>query len=188
VGNALETIEAFEVLHGRGPDDLTEVTLALGASMLVMGGVAADEDAGGAQLREAVRSGRAAAVARRMVAAQGGDARAVDDPTVFPRAPVVVPVTLAGEGFVTAIDTHAVGVAGVVLGAGRTRAEDTIDPAVGFVFARSVGDRVAAGEAVAHVHARDEASARDAVARLQRAFSLGDIAPAAVPLLHERIG
>ncbi len=85
VGNALETIEAFEVLHGGGPADLVEVTLALGASMLVMGGVAADEDTARDLLHEAIRSGRAAEVARRMVAAQGGDPRAVDDPGVFSR-------------------------------------------------------------------------------------------------------
>ncbi|MFO0608213.1 MAG: thymidine phosphorylase [Polyangiales bacterium] len=188
VGNALETVEAFDVLHGRGPDDLTDVTLALGASMLVMGGVAGDEDDGRAKLRDAVRSGRAAEVARKMVAAQGGDPRAVDDPGVFAKAPVTAPVRVARAGFVTAIDTHAVGVAGVVLGAGRTRAEDAIDPAVGFVFERNVGAKVAAGETVAIVHARDEKSAEAAVERLQKAITLGDAAPAEVPLLHERIG
>lgn len=188
IGNALETVEAFEVLHGRGPDDLTEVTLALGASMLVMGGAAASDDEGRAKLREAVRSGKAAEVARRMVAAQGGDARAVDDPAVFAKAPLVVPVKASRGGFVTAIDTHAVGVAGVLLGAGRTRAEDPIDPAVGFVFERNVGSPVAAGETVALVHARDEKSAEAAVARLMGAITVGDAAPAEVPLLLERVG
>jgi len=188
VGNALETVEAFDVLHGRGPDDLTEVTLALGASMLVMGGAAASDDEGRAKLRDAVRSGKAAEVARRMVAAQGGDARAVDDPAVFAKAPLVVPVKAPRGGFVTAIDTHAVGVAGVLLGAGRTRAEDPIDPAVGFVFERNVGSPVAAGETVALVHARDKKSAEAAVARLMGAITVGDVAPAEVPLLHERVG
>jgi pyrimidine-nucleoside phosphorylase len=188
VGNALETIEAFDVLHGRGPDDLTEVTLALGASMLVMGGAAASDDEGREKLQAAVRSGKAAEVARRMVAAQGGDPRAVDDPAVFGKAPLVVPVKAPRGGFITAIETHAVGVAGVLLGAGRTRAEDAIDPAVGFVFERNVGSAVAAGEVVATVHARDEKSAEAAVARLMGAITVGDEAPAAVPLLHERIG
>ena len=188
VGNALETVEAFEVLHGRGPADLTEVTLALGASMLVMGGAAASDDEGRAKLRDAVRSGKAAAVARRMVAAQGGDARAVDDPSVFARTPLVVPVKAPRGGFVTAIDTHAVGVAGVLLGAGRTRAEDPIDPAVGFVFERNLGSPVTVGETVALVHARDEKSAEAAVARLMGAITVGDAAPAEVPLLHERVG
>ena len=166
VGNALETVEAFDVLHGRGPDDLTEVTLALGASMLVMGGAAASDDEGRAKLRDAVRSGKAAEVARRMVAAQGGDARAVDDPAVFAKAPLVVPVKAPRGGFVTAIDTHA----------------------VGFVFERNVGSPVAAGETVALVHARDEKSAEAAVARLMGAITVGDVAPAEVPLLHERVG
>jgi pyrimidine-nucleoside phosphorylase len=188
VGNALETIEAFDVLHGRGPDDLTEVTLALGASMLVMGGAAASDDEGREKLQAAVRSGKAAEVARRMVAAQGGDPRAVDDPAVFGKAPLVVPVKAPRGGFITAIETHAVGVAGVLLGAGRTRAEDAIDPAVGFVFEHNVGSAVTAGEVVATVHARDEKSAEAAVARLMGAITVGDEAPAAVPLLHERIG
>lgn len=188
VGNALEAIEAFEVLHGRGPDDLTEVTFALGASMLVMGEVARNEDEGRAKLYEAVRSGRAAEVARRMVAAQGGAPRAVDDPSVFPRAAVQVPFRAARGGCVTAIDTHAVGMAGVLLGAGRTRAEDVIDPAVGFVFERSVGSSVAPGDTIAVVHARDEKGAEAACERLARAVTIGDMAPPEVPLLYERIG
>ncbi len=188
VGNALETIEAFDVLHGRGPADLTEVTLALGASMLVMGGVAKTDDEGRALLREAVTSGRAAEVARRMVAAQGGDPRAVDDPSVFAQAPVKAVLRAPADGWIAAIDTHAVGVAGVTLGAGRTRAEDPIDHAVGFVFERNVGDRVAKGDVVATLHLRDESQVAPALDRLGRALTLSQSAPAEVPLLHERIG
>ena len=188
VGNALETIEAFEVLHGRGPEDLTEVTLALGASMLVMGGVANDETEARALLRARVADGSAARVARRMVEAQGGDPRAVDDPSVFPKAPVTASLRAVSDGFVTAIDTHAVGVAGVLMGAGRTRAEDSIDPAVGFVFERNVGDRVAKGDVLATVFARSDEQAAEAVARLERAISMGDSRPAEVPLLAERVG
>ncbi len=188
VGNALETIEAFEVLHGRGPLDLTEVTLALGASMLVMGGVARDEREARELLVARVADGSAARVARRMVEAQGGDARAVDDPTVFPKAPITAPVRAASDGYVTAIDTHSVGVAGVIMGAGRTRAEDSIDPAVGFVFERNVGDRVAKGDVLATVHARSDAQAAEAVARIERAITMGDSKPEDVPLLLERVG
>ncbi len=188
VGNALETIEAFEVLHGRGPLDLTEVTLALGASMLVMGGVARDEREARELLMARVADGSAARVARRMVEAQGGDARAVDDPTVFPKAPITAPVRAASDGYVTAIDTHSVGVAGVIMGAGRTRAEDSIDPAVGFVFERNVGDRVAKGDVLATVHARSDAQAAEAVARIERAITMGDSKPEDVPLLLERVG
>lgn len=188
VGNALETIEAFEVLHGRGPEDLVEVTLALGASMLVLGGGARDEADARKRLRAAIADGSAAAVARRMVAAQGGDPRAVDDPEVFPRAPVTLEVRAARGGYITAIDTHAVGVAGVALGAGRVRAEDVVDPAVGFAFERNTGDPVEAGEVIAWVHAGDAARGEEAVARLGAAISLGDEAPPSAPLLVGRVG
>ena len=188
VGNALETIEAFEVLHGRGPEDLVEVTLALGASMLVLGGVAATEDEARARLRAAIADGSAAAVARKMVAAQGGDPRAVDDPAVFARAPVIREVRAPRQGFITAIDTHAVGTAGVALGAGRVRAEDAVDPAVGFAFERNTGDAVTEGEVIAWVHAGDETRADEAVSRLLQAITVGDHAPASAPLLVGRVG
>ena len=188
VGNALETIEAFEVLHGRGPEDLVEVTLALGASMLVLGGVAATEDEARARLRAAIADGSAAAVARKMVAAQGGDPRAVDDPAVFARAPVIREVRAPRQGFITAIDTHAVGTAGVALGAGRVRAEDAVDPAVGFAFERNTGDAVTEGEVIAWVHAGDETRADEAVSRLLQAITVGDYAPASAPLLVGRVG
>ncbi len=188
VGNSLETIEAFELLHGRGPDDLREVTLTLGASMLVMGRVAADDTAARALLLAAIADGRAARVARAMVAAQGGDPRAVDDPTTFAVAPVVVPFRAPSAGTLLAIDTHAVGIAGVEMGAGRARTTDVIDPAVGFVFAHNVGDRVSAGDAIAMVHARDAASAERAVERLTRAVTVGDGEVENVPLILERVG
>jgi thymidine phosphorylase len=87
-----------------------------------------------------------------------------------------------------AIDTHAVGIAGVCLGAGRDRTDDVVDPAVGFVFARNVGDRVKASETIAWVHAHDEASAARAIERLTRAVSVGDGAVEEVPLVLERVG
>jgi pyrimidine-nucleoside phosphorylase len=188
VGNSLETIEAFELLHGRGPDDLREVTLTLGASMLVMGRVAANEAAARAMLLAAIADGSAARVARAMVAAQGGNPAAVDDPTVFAQAPVLVPFRAASTGTILAIDTHGVGIAGVEMGAGRARTTDTIDPAVGFVFDHNVGDRVQAGDAIAWVHARDAASADRALERLTRAVSLGDGLVADIPLILERVG
>ncbi len=188
VGNALETIEAFDVLHGRGPSDLVELTLALGASMLVLGERTKSEDEARAMLQAAIDDGSAAEVARKMVRAQGGDPRAVDDPEVFAKAPVVVDFTAAGDGYVTAIDTHAVGVAGVALGGGRTRSDDVVDPAVGFVFERNVGDALKKGEVIARVHASSDDKAREAVERLTAAVTLGAVKPDDVPLLLDRVG
>jgi pyrimidine-nucleoside phosphorylase len=188
VGNALETAEAFEILHDRGPDDLRECTLALGAEMLVLGGVAADVAAARARLEGALRDGSARVVAQKMVQSQGGDPRVVDDPSLLPRTRQRHPVRATEAGVVTGIDAHAVGLAGVALGAGRLRSEDTIDPAVGFVFDRVVGDRVAPGEVIAWVHSDDEARAQDAIERLEAAITLGTHAPEALPLLIERVG
>jgi thymidine phosphorylase len=112
----------------------------------------------------------------------------VDDPTVLPTAPLRVALAAARSGVITAINTHAVGIAAVALGAGRGRAEDVVNPAVGFVFARNVGDAVREGEPLVWVHAADDASAADALARLGAAITVGDAAPADAPLLLGRVG
>jgi pyrimidine-nucleoside phosphorylase len=188
VGNTLETIEAFDVLHGRGPEDLTEITLCLGATMLVMGRVARTEEEGREKLLSAVKNGRAAEVARNMVTAHGGDARAVDDQSVFAKTPHVVPYRATKAGYISAIDTHAVGVAGVIIGAGRTRAEDTIDPAVGFVFDRNVGSRVAPGDVIAYLHTRTTEDAEQTSQRFDHAIRIEEKAPEDIALILERIG
>jgi pyrimidine-nucleoside phosphorylase len=188
VGNALETAEALGVLHGRGPEDLRECTLALGAEMLVMGHVARTPDEARAKLERAIYDGSALATARGMVAAQGGDPAVVDDPTRLPHTRDRHPVRAASAGYVTGIDAHAVGLAGVALGAGRTRSEDDIDPAVGFVFEKTVGDAVAVGEVVAWVHADDAPKAAEAVERVARAITVGPTAPAVGPLVLDRVG
>lgn len=188
VGNALETIEAFDVLHGRGPADVVEITLTLGASMLTLGGVCDSDSHAREKLLGAIRDGSAAELARRMVKAQGGDPRAVDDPTVFARANVVVDFKASHSGFITAIDTHSVGIAGVALGGGRTRADDIVDPAVGMLFEHTVGDTVKAGDTIARVHAQSEQSAREAIERLTGAVTVGQTPPESVPLVLERVG
>jgi pyrimidine-nucleoside phosphorylase len=189
VGNALETKEAFEVLHGSGPDDTVECTLALGAEMLLMGGGARTLDEARAKLERAIRDRSALAVARRMVEAQGGDVRAVDDPeAVLPRTRDKHPVRANASGWIGGIDAHAVGLAAVALGAGRTRSDDVIDPAVGFYFERTVGERVESGDAVAWVHSDDVERAREAAQRIERAIVVQEGAPERVGLVIERVG
>src|SRR5262249_5738320 len=113
VGNANETREALEVLHGRGPADLVECTLVLGAEMLVLGGKAKDIGEGTAMLRDAIATGAAVRVMERMVAAQGGDASVVADPRKLAIAPAVVEVKAPRSGFVAGIDALAIGLTGV---------------------------------------------------------------------------
>jgi pyrimidine-nucleoside phosphorylase len=187
IGNALETIEAIDVLRGGGPADLVEVTLELGARMLVLGGVAGGLEGARAKLQERIRSGAALETFRAMVAAQGGDPRVADDPGVFPRARVLVPVLATASGFVRAIDAEALGLAGMRLGAGRARAEDLVDPAVGIVLKRKVGDRVGDGEELAVLHANGDADASAVASSVAAAYEIANEAPEPVRLILDEI-
>jgi pyrimidine-nucleoside phosphorylase len=187
VGNALETAEAFEVLHGAGPDDLVEITLALGAEMLRAGGVARTAAAGRRALVRAARDGSGARLMERIVRAQGGDPRVVSEPDRLPRAPVTAPVPSPASGHVHDVDPMAVALASLALGAGRTRADQGVDPRVGVVLARKPGDPVRKGEPLAHVHANGRRAAGAAVAQVAQAFRIGRGAPASRTLVISRV-
>lgn len=187
VGNANETREALEVLHGGGPADLVECTLVLGAEMLVLGGKARDATEAAAKLREAIASGSAVRVMERMVAAQGGDASVVAHPAKLAVASEVVEVKSTRTGFVTGIDALAIGLTGVAMGAGRTRADQKVDPAVGIELDRKPGEAVQAGDVVARLFVRDRANAGEFAERVAHAFEYGDAIPAPESLVVGRI-
>jgi pyrimidine-nucleoside phosphorylase len=187
IGNANETREALEVLHGRGPADLVENTLVLGAEMLVLGKQAKDVTEGRAKLEDAVASGRAIRVMERMVAAQGGDASVVGNPSKLAVGPVVVPVKAPRSGFVTEIDALALGLAGVSMGAGRTRADQKVDPAVGIEIDRKPGERVASGDVVARIFVREDSAGQHVLERVANAFSYGEAAPPSESLVVGRV-
>jgi pyrimidine-nucleoside phosphorylase len=187
VGNANETREAILVLHGEGPADLVECTLALGAEMLVLAGEAATLDAARKELSGSIATGQALRVMERMVSAQGGDPRVVADPSLLEVAPGV-PV-LAGEGgFVESVDALEIGLAAVALGAGRTRADQRVDPAVGISIEAKPEAKVARGEPLARIHVRDPKSAEAVRGRVERAFRIGSAPPPPRPLLLGRVG
>jgi len=188
VGNALEVKETIDVLDGGGPDDLVEVTLTLGAEMLVLGGKAADLAEAREKLQAARREGRGLARFARLVDAQGGDRAAIEDPERLPSADRRLVVGAPREGFVQAIDTEAVGVAALVLGAGRERKEDVLDPGVGLYVDAKLGDRVRKGDALVTLHFNSDARLEEATGRALRAYTIGDEAPEARPLVVERIG
>jgi pyrimidine-nucleoside phosphorylase len=187
VGNALEVIEAVDMLRGQAPEDYTEVTLALTAEMLVLGGKAATEGEARARLKRAVEDGSALRKLKEIVQAQGGDPRAIDDYGRLPQARATADVAAPEDGFVTGIDTEAVGLAAVALGAGRQRVDSVIDPAVGFTLLRKVGDPVKAGEPVVRVHYNHVGPLKDVQARLLQAYRFGKQAPAPRPLIVERL-
>jgi pyrimidine-nucleoside phosphorylase len=187
VGNANETREAIEVLHGKGPADLVDCTLVLGAEMLVLGDKAKDAADAMKKLRAAISSGDAIRVMERMVEAQHGDPRVVADPTKLAIASEVVEVRANRAGFVTEIDALAIGLTGVAMGAGRTRADQAVDPAVGIQIDKKPGDEVSSGDVVARLFVRDRAKAAPLVERVASAFFYGDLRPAASPLVVGRI-
>jgi len=188
IGNALEVREAIDILRGKGPADTTEITYALGAEMLCLGGVAKDSAEGRRKMEEAVASGAGLAKFRDLVEAQGGDPKAIDDPDRLPTAKKTTEVGAAAGGYVTEIDAYALGLAGMRLGAGRSKAEDPIDPAVGLEVLKSVGDEVNKGEAVARLHHNGGPAPDSVITNVRTAFSVGPSAPVRGPLVIDRLG
>jgi len=188
VGNALEVIEAVEMLRGHAPADYTEVTLALTAEMLVLGGKAKDEAEARKKLLAVIADGSAEKKLRELVKAQGGDPAAIADLSKLPKAKATVKVGAPASGFITGIDSEAIGLAAMALGAGREKSTDKIDPAVGFVLEKKVGDAVAVGEPMVTVHYNSDAKLQDVKARILRAYKIGAAAPAKRPLVLERMG
>jgi thymidine phosphorylase len=176
VGNALEVTESVETLGGGGPADLREVTLVLAKEMLLAAGIDADPAA-------ALDEGEALAVWERMIAAQGGDPGAP-----LPTARHVETLTAGRGGVVSRLDARGVGVAAWRLGAGRARKEDAVDPAAGIVCRVRPGDEVAAGDVLLELHTDDPSRLERARQSLDGAVVVADTAPAAGPLVLDRIG
>ncbi len=187
VGNAPETAEAFALLQGEGPEDLYEVTMALATEMLLLGGLAGRRTEARSTLRKALRSGEALRTMERIVAAQGGDPRCVTEPDRLPRARVVRAVRAPRSGYVQDIDALAVGLASGLLGAGRQRVEDAVDPAAGIVLARKPGERIERNEPLAWLHTSSPARARAVSGQVLEAFRIGRARPAERKLLLGRI-
>jgi pyrimidine-nucleoside phosphorylase len=188
IGNALETREAIEILQNAGPADTRALTLELGAKMLVVGGRCKSRKDALPLLERALADGSALDVFRRLVKAQGGDVRTIDDPSRLPQSKTQLVVTAAKAGYVTAIDALALGKLAIELGAGRTRADQKIDPAAGFELHATIGERVARGGELVTVHAASPALAKRVAVSAARAFSLGPRAAHKKPLILGRVG
>jgi pyrimidine-nucleoside phosphorylase len=188
VGNALEVREALDTLRGEGPTDLRELCLVLGSQMLLLAGIAKTVEQARARLEGALERREALAKFKDMVKAQGGDTALVDSPARLPAAPVVVPVASSASGSVESIGAEAIGLAAMALGAGRATKEDLIDPAVGIVLRKKVGDAVREGEVMADVHAADTERAEAVAGRVGAAYSIVRSRAPRRPLIHEVIG
>ena len=187
-GNALETEEAILALRGEGPADLMEVTYALGVEMLLAAGVEASRPNARKKLESALGSGLAAEKFERVIEAQGGNPKVLEDPSVLPQAQAVEVFTAPRTGVVTGVEPRAIGRGIVAMGGGRLRVEDTVDPTVGFVITVKPGDKVLEGEPIASVFARDEAGVRTAFETLARAVTIADrLTERPLPLVSHRV-
>ena len=186
-GNALELEEAINALHGEGPPDVMRVTYALGAELLVLGGLASGRDAARRAMEVAISSGKAAGKFREIIEAQGGDPAVVDDPSRLPQAPSCELYFAPHAGFVATVDPRRVGFGVIELGGGRSRPGDPVDHSVGFVIAARPGDLVREGEPLATVMARDAAGIEAGRRALQRAIVIGDEADYPLPLISHRV-
>jgi pyrimidine-nucleoside phosphorylase len=172
-GNALEVKQAIEVLHGEGPADLAEVTLALGAELLVLAGEAPSSDAARARLEELITSGKAWGVFRDLVSAQGGDVRAIEGPDRLPKAKQVVEVPSPASGYVERLRAHPIGVACGLLGAGREVKGQAVDPGAGVELLAKVGDEAAKGQPLARLHVGRPDRADEAAKLVRDAYTIG---------------
>ncbi|MGZ3479486.1 MAG: thymidine phosphorylase, partial [Myxococcaceae bacterium] len=187
VGNASELLEAVDVLRGQGPEDVWALTLRLGAEMLVLGQRTASVPEAERLLRTAIADGSALARFQALVRAQGGDPAVLDAPGVLLGAMETTEVTALSAGHVAEMDTLAIGLAAVVLGAGRTRSDDAIDSGVGFTVLRRPGERVERGEPIFLVHHRPGQDVAEVHRRLAAAVRVSEAIVPVPPLLLARV-
>lgn len=190
VGNALEVEEAIKTLRGEGSADLEELCLVLGGQMLCLAGKVPDP-ARGSELLKGLLGGAALNKFKELIAAQHGDARVADDPSLLPQAPVRLELPSPAAGFVQRIRAESIGRSAMLLGAGRETKEDAIDPAAGIVLLKKAGDAVKAGEPLAVLHtALDLASPRVEQARRMalEAYEIDAAPPAASSLILGAVG
>lgn len=174
VGNSLEVIEAIETLKGRGPSDLVELCETLGSYMLVLAKVADDFDDGVDKIRDAISSGRAIEKLKVFIENQGGDKNIVDDYTLLPQASEIIPVKSEKSGYVSKIEAEEVGIAAMILGAGRETKEDELDLSVGIVLNKKVGDYVNKDDVLAYIHLNNMEKYKSSEEKLKNAYKITD--------------
>ncbi len=184
VGNALEVKEAIDTLHGGGPQDFREHCLVVCSYMLVLGNRSGSLDEGRRMAETAIQDGSAWEKFRQLIQAQGGDVSFVDHPEKLPVAKLVETVKAPRDGCIRAIRANDVGETAVMLGAGRERKGEPIDPGVGFVFHHKVGDQVKAGEPLFTIHANDPQKLSEAKQRILAAYEWQEQSCEPLPLFY----
>jgi thymidine phosphorylase len=183
IGNSLEIEESIRALRGDGPKDLVDLSVELAAWMLVLTRLQPDLEAGRRKIREALASGAGLEIFKRVIEAQGGDPRVCDDPSLLPHAAKRREIRAESGGYLKKAACRAIGEASMLLGAGRDTVADAIDPGVGIVLGRKVGDAVDRGDLLATLHYNDEPRLDRALARLSGAFVVSSDPVARPPLV-----
>lgn len=182
IGNALEVKEAIETLQGKGPKDLTELVLTLGSQMVILAGKAKTTEEAKEMLLDAIHSGKALAKFKDFLTNQGGDASIVDDLTKLPQAKYKIELPAKQSGYISKMVADEIGVASMILGAGRATKEDVIDLAVGLVLHKKVGDKVEEGESILTIYSNRE-NVEDVKQKLYDNIFIADTATAPT-LIH----
>lgn len=182
IGNALEVKEAIETLQGKGPKDLTELVLTLGSQMVILAGKEKTSEEAKEMLLDAIHSGKALAKFKEFLANQGGDASIVDDLTKLPQAKYKIELPAKQSGYISRMVADEIGVASMILGAGRATKEDVIDLAVGLVLHKKVGDKVEEGESILTIYSNHE-NVEDVKQKLYDNIFIADTATAPT-LIH----
>lgn len=184
IGNSLEVVEAVSVLKGESKGDLYEVCVALATEMVSLSLKMDTEDAR-KRVIDAIESGKAFEKLLEWVSAQGGDQCVLEDTSLFKQAEYSLEVKAHDSGFITAMDAASIGSAGVILGAGRLKKEDAIDPAAGIILRAKTGDRVTRGDLLCTLYSGDRSRLEEACERFLDSVKIGDVAPEKQPLIYE---
>ena len=186
VGNALEVKEAIEILQGGHCGDLKNVSMELAAHLLVASGL--DDESGARQMvAKVLSSGEALDQFAQMIEAQGGDPGVCQDTRFLPEAGRLLPITAPAEGYIHEVMTDEIGTAALLLGAGRTKKSDTIDPSVGIWMKKRQGDYVMQGEEIAVFHINDAKNLAQAKLRFQNSLTFAPEVPKKNPLIYNTI-
>ncbi len=187
IGNSLEIIEAIEVLRGEGPEDLRQVAIELAVAM-VRTSLSKSEDEARALVTDSLYSGKALDTMRRWISAQGGDSSYIDDVTKFGVSKFSRQVKATDDGYIAHINAEAVGIASVMLGAGRAAKSDPIDHRAGIIIRKKPGDKVKKGETIAVLYTDREDALSKSEECVLNAVALSDTAPKSLPLIYKVIG
>ena len=174
VGNSIEVIEAINTLRGKGPTDLTELTVTLGSNMLVLGGIYDSQDEARQEVINTIRKGEAINKLKEWIELQGGDKEAVDDISRLPKAKYTEEVMINIKGYVEQINTEEIGRAALVLGAGRENKESKIDLAAGLVIHKKVSDKIEEDRCIATIYYNDKTKADEAKSIIKNAYKITD--------------